>query len=174
MDELVRGNSHITGDLHLGGTLHNEKKAGTIANDDAAAGMIGELKISTVAIANVVSETTATPVNVTSLSLTSGDWDVSGVINRALGGVTATVYGGAISPTTHAVPAQAGGSGVGADSLVSQMATFGTTLTGNFITAIGPVRVSLAAAATIFLVAADTFSAGTLGVFGTLRARRVR
>lgn len=171
MDELVRGNAHVTGNLIVGGSIIN---AGTITNDNAAAGHVGEEKISTVAFANVVSETTATPVNVTSLALTPGDWDVSGVINRSLGGVTATVYAGAISPTTGAIPAQAGGSGVGADSVVTQSATHGTTITGNFITAIGPVRVSIAATTTIYLVAADTFSAGTVGVFGTIRARRVR
>lgn len=180
----IRGNQVITGDLYLGGSIVNAantaaiaaklNKVGSATNDSATAGDIGELKISTVAFANIVSETSATPVNVTSLSLTAGDWDVSGVINRNLAGVTATVYGRAISPTTGAVPAQAGGSGVGADSVVIQTATFGTTITGNYITAIGPVRVSLAVTTTIYLVAADTFSAGTLGVFGTLRARRIR
>jgi len=149
-------------------------KAGSVTNDNAATGGIGELESTTVAIANKVSETSATPIDVCSLALTPGDWDVSGVINRDLAGVTATVYGGAISPTADTVPAQAGGSGVGPDSSVIQNATFGTTVTGNYITAIGPIRVSLAENATIHLVAADTFSAGTVGIFGTLRARRIR
>ena len=149
-------------------------KAGTATNDSAASGAIGEVKSTTVAIDDKVLETTGTPVDVATLVLTPGDWEVSGVINRDLAGVTATVYGGAISPAADTMPAQAGGSGVGPDSSVIQAATFGTTVTGNYITAIGPVRVSLAANATIHLVAADTFSAGTIGLFGTLRARRVR
>lgn len=147
---------------------------GTTTNDNAAAGIIGEVATSTVAIGSAVSETTATPVDVTTLALTAGDWEVSGVVNRVLTGTTATAYGAAISPTANTVPAQAGGSGVAADSVVTQNATFGTTVTGNYVTIVGPVRVSLAAGATIHLVAADTFSAGTVGVFGTLRARRVR
>lgn len=140
---------------------------------DAAAGEIGEVLTSTVAIGSLVSETTATPVDVTTLALTAGDWEVCGVVDRVLTGTTATAYGAAISPTANTVPAQAGGSGVAADSSVTQNAVFGATVTGNYVTIIGPVRVSIAAA-TIHLVAADTFSAGTIGVFGTLRARRVR
>jgi hypothetical protein len=147
---------------------------GTTTNDNAAAGIIGEVASSTVAIANVVAVTTATPVDVTTLALTAGDWEVSGVVNRELTGVTATAYGAAISPTADTFPAQAGGSGVGADSSVTHNATFGTTVTGNYVTIVGPVRVSLDAGATIHLVVGDTFSAGTVGAFGTLRARRVR
>jgi hypothetical protein len=151
-----------------------DAKTGSVTNDDAITGDIGEFKITTVAVGNVVSETTNTPVDVCSLSLTAGGWDVSGVINRSLGGTTATRYAGAISPTVDAIPAQAGGSGVGADSVVTNNATFGTTITGNYITTIGPVRVSLAATTTIHLVAADLFSAGSIGLFGSLKARRVR
>ncbi len=146
----------------------------TQTNDNAAAGAIGEYLSTTVAVGDAVSETTATPVDVCTLSLTPGDWDVSGVINRVLTGTTATVYGAAISPTANTVPAQAGGSGVAADSSVIKYAAFGPTVTGNHMTAIGPVRVSVAVTTTIHLVAADTFSAGTVGVYGTLHARRVR
>jgi len=63
----------------------------------------------------------------------------------------------------NTVPAQAGGSGVGADSSVTQNAYLVPRLTGNFVTIVGPTRVKLAAAATIHLVAADTFSAARLG-----------
>lgn len=147
---------------------------GTSTNDSAAAGKIGEEKIATLAVGSAVSETTATPVTVLSLSLTAGDWDVSGVVNRDLAGVTATRYTAAISPTANTVPAQAGGGGIGPDSVVGCFATFGTTITGAYTTTVGPVRVSLAATTTIYLVAADVFSAGTIGLFGTIRARRMR
>lgn len=147
---------------------------GTTTNDSAAAGKIGEEKIATLAFGSAVSETTNTPVSVLSLSLTAGDWDVSGVVNRDLAGVTATRYTAAISPTADTVPAQAGGGGVGPDSVVGCFATFGDTITGAYTTAVGPVRVSLAATTTIYLVAADVFSAGTVALFGTIRARRMR
>jgi hypothetical protein len=147
----------------------------TQTNDSAAAGEIGELITSTVAVGAPVSETTATPVDVTSISLTAGDWEVSGQVDRVLTGVTATIYGAGLGVATATLLTQAGGSGVGTDCLTSQTATFGTTLTGNYATKVGPVRVSLSAAATtIYLIAADSFSAGSVGVYGTLRARRVR
>ena len=162
----------------IGGTAPGDAAflslTGVSTNSSAAAGKIGEEKIATLAIGSAVSETTATPVSVLSLSLTAGDWDVSGVVNRDLGGVTATRYTAAISPTANTVPAQAGGGGVGPDSVVGCFATFGTTITGSYTTAVGPVRVSLAAPTTIYLVAADVFSAGTVALFGTIRARRMR
>lgn len=146
----------------------------TQTNDSAAAGEIGELITSTVAVGAPVSETTATPVDVTSISLTAGDWEVSGQVDRVLTGVTATIYGAGLGVATATLLTQAGGSGVGTDCLTTQTATFGTTLTGNYATKVGPVRVTLAATTTIYLIAADTFSAGTVGVYGTLRARRMR
>jgi hypothetical protein len=139
-----------------------------------SANQSGEFKSSTVAVGSPVSETTATPVDVTTLSLTAGDWEVSGQIDRVLGGATSTIYGGGLGVATATLLTQAGGSGVGTDCLTTQSATFGTTITGNYATKIGPVRVSLSATTTIYLIAADTFSAGTIGVYGTLRARRIR
>lgn len=154
--------------------LVSNANVATTTNDNAAAGEIGEYLETTVLVGAAVSETTATPVDVCTLALTAGDWEVSATVNRVLIGTTATAYGAAISPTANTVPGQAGGSGVGADSVVFQNAVFGATVTGNHITAVNSVRVKLSAAATIHLVAADTFSAGTVGVYGTLRARRVR
>lgn len=147
---------------------------GTQTNDSAAAGNVGEFLTTTVASGAAVAETTATPVDVCTLSLTAGDWDVSAVVDRTLTGTTATIYGAGISLTLNTLPTQPGGSGLGTDALVTQAATFGTTVTGVGSTVIPPVRVSLAATTTLHLVAGDTFSAGSVAVFGTIRARRVR
>lgn len=135
---------------------------------------IDQVKTATVASGSAVSETTATPVNVTSLSLEAGDWELSAVVDRTLTGTTATIYGAGISLTTATMPGQAGGSGLGTDALVTQSAAFGATVTGTYSTAIPPVSLSVTATTTVYLVAADTFSAGTVAVFGTLRAKRIR
>lgn len=140
----------------------------------SAGGGGGELLTSTLAAGSALSETTATPLNVTSLSVTPGTWDLAGVVDRTLTGTTATIYNAGISLTTATMPSQAGGSGLGTDPLVNMSATFGTTITGNFSTAIPSVQLVIAATTTVFLVAADTFSAGTIAVFGTLRARRIK
>jgi len=168
--------SCLTGSLTYTKTASSGVVVGraTQTNDSAAAGEIGELITATVAVGSPVSETTATPVNVTSISLTAGDWDVSAVVDRVLTGTTASIYGAGLGTTTNTVLGQAGGGGVGTDSYVTQSVTFGTTITGTYCTSIPPVRVSLASTTTIYLVAADTFSAGTVGLYGTLRARRVR
>lgn len=147
---------------------------GTQTNDNAKVGNVGEFLTTTVASGAAVAETTATPVDVCTLALTPGDWDVSAVVDRTLTGTTATIYGAGISLTLNTLPTQAGGSGLGTDALVTQAATFGTTVTGVGSTVIPAVRVSIAANTTLHLVVGDTFSAGSVAVFGTIRARRVR
>lgn len=154
---------------------------GTTTNDSAVAGAVGEMLKATVVAGSGVSQLTATPINITSLSLTPGDWEVTGACNRTLTGVTATIYGCSLSGTTGTLSTQpaftAGNLTCDEESFVTQAATFGTTVTGRYDTRIGPIRCKVTAAATtIFLVVGDTFSAGTMttGVFGTIKARRVR
>lgn len=154
---------------------------GTTTNDSANAGAVGELLKSTVASGSGISQLSATPINITSLSLTPGDWEVTGSCDRTLTGVTATIYGCSLSGTTGTLSTQpaftAGNLTCGEESLVTQAATWGTTVTGRFDTRVGPIRCQVTtAAASIFLVVGDTFSAGTMttGVFGTIKARRVR
>lgn len=134
----------------------------------------GELLTTTVASGAAISETTATPVDVCTLSVTPGTWDVSAVVDRTLAGTTATIYGAGISLTANTLPTQPGGSGLGTDALVTQAATWGTTVTGVGSTVIPPVQCVFTATTTLHLVAGDTFSAGTVAVFGTIRARRIK
>ena len=72
----------ITGTTTIGAgaTITNPAIIGTTTNDDAAAGKIGEYQSAGIGFGSAISLTTATPANVTSISLTAGDWDVSGVI----------------------------------------------------------------------------------------------
>ena len=165
-DELVKNG--------VWGATAEQMLSGTGTNDAAAVGHVGELKSTTVASGSAVAVTTATAKDVCTLVLTPGDWDVSAVVDRTLTGVTATVYGAGISLTANTMPADAGGSGLGPDAEVSQSATFGTTVTGSYSTAIPPVQISVAAQTTVHLVVADTFSAGTVAAYGTIRARRMR
>lgn len=148
---------------------------GTTTNDAAAAGTAGELLTITVPVGSAVAgAATTVSKNLTSLSLTAGDWDVSASCVYALTGVTASVYSCGLGTTTATQASQAGGSGIGTDPLVIQAATFGTTITGTYQQVIPPVRVTLAATTTIYLVANHTFAAGTYAMYGTLRARRMR
>lgn len=147
---------------------------GTATNDSAAAGAIGEFVTATVASGSAVSLTTATAADVTSISLTAGDWDVSAqVVHNAAAGTSITILQIGISVTTATLPTQAGGSGIGTDPL----AIFRVAASipgGALTTSVPPVRVSLAATTTIYLVVSDTFTVSTMSAYGTIRARRVR
>lgn len=140
---------------------------GTATNDSAAAGMVGEFITATAAPA-AVSLSTGTSVNVTSVSLTAGDWDCSGTINYTYGATTSiTNLSGGPSQTTGTLPTQ--------DNMfdfesAAQVPT--NTKVGSIPTPV--TRQLLSGSASVFLVTQATFSASTLSAGGTLRCRRVR
>lgn len=145
---------------------------GTIAADNANTGSVGEFVTATVATPGSAVTSTIS-LNVTSISLTRGDWDVSAVVDYAMTGATATEFKSGISASTGTLPTQAGGAGIGTDPLIV-VPFFTTLLSDTYSLVIPAVRVQLASTTTIFLVANSTFSAGSETVFGTIRARRVR
>lgn len=143
------------------------KLTATQTNDNAPAGAIGEI-IAATAAAGAVALVTATAANVTSISLTAGDWDVSGIVN--------------FTPTaTTSIAALAGGpntttAALGAQDTFAQNSN-ATQVPGTTLVIAQPapvVRFSLSAPTTIFLVARATFTVSTLTAGGTIRARRVR
>lgn len=147
---------------------------GTATNDSASPGNVGEYVTATVAVGSAVALTTATPANVTSISLTAGDWLVSGNINFAFGATTnMTQLNSSISLTTNVLGTQAGGSGLGTDPTTtwSQAAAVPVNTIG---VDCGPVRVTLAATTTVYLVAQGTFTVSTCSAYGTIRAWRIR
>lgn len=169
--KVGQGGLTVTGSTTLTGGL---SVTGVTDASNASTGIVGEVAQATVAAASAVGLSTATAKNVTSLALSAGDWDVSASCNRTLSGVTATVYSCSISPTSATMMTHAVSGVVGSDALVQQNATFGTTITGEYSQRIPNVRVSTGSATTVYLVAKDTFSAGSNDVFGTVNARRVR
>jgi hypothetical protein len=139
---------------------------GTTTNNNANAGAIGEY-ISSQVTAGGTGLTSGVASNVTSISLTAGDWDVSGSIfvNQAAG-TTLSLVQASINTT----------------SATNQGATTGycTYLQTTFTTSGGsgiPVptlRLSLSTTTTVYLVVAATFGVSTAGAGGFLRARRMR
>lgn len=141
---------------------------GTATNDNASAGNVGEVIQSTVATGSAVSLTTATPANVTSVSLTAGDWDCRATIARNVGATTSfTKLNGSIGTTTASLVAD-GTEASKYFSIAANVMAAGTD------TKIGPARFSLAATTTIFLVAQDTFTVSTDAAYGQLTCRRAR
>ncbi len=138
---------------------------GTASNNNAAAGYVGETVQSLVAVGSAVSLTTATATNVTSISLTAGDWDVSGNCNFTNGSTTLTASVCGISSTSATLPTD------GSEAYSGLQTT--TTSTINSIT-MPRKRISIASTTTVYLVGKTTFSAGTSAEFGGITARRVR
>lgn len=153
-------------------TQHWQDRDGTIAllqgtatNDSAAAGSVGENPHSEIVAGSAVSLTTATAANVTSISLTAGDWDVRGNVNFAGASSTVTARSGGLTATSATVPTDG-----------TEVFAGGQTTTTSETTSVSvpSKRFSLASTTTIYLVGKATFSAGTMGEFGSISARRVR
>jgi len=151
-----------------GGTLDVLQVLGVSTNTNAAAGIVGEFVSSTVASGSAVALTSGATSNVTSLSLTAGDWDVGGTVGFVAGASTTMSFlSGGVSQTSATMPVAPDTGAVAGFSL-----SFSTG--GNSFFPVGVTRISLAAPATVFLVANATFAAGTLGGYGFIGARRRR
>jgi len=136
---------------------------GTTTNNNANAGSIGEYSEVT---SGAIGLTTATSTNITSLSLTAGDWDVYGnVFFLTSAGDTATAVIVGLNTTSATLPAVPLYNHSGNVSIPP-----GTGVTCDSTTR----RFSLASTTTVFLIANATHSGGTITGTGILRARRVR
>lgn len=146
---------------------------GTTTNDNAGAGQLGEFITATVPVGSAVSLTTATTANMTSITLTPGDWDINCQVNFNITGGTVTDVRMGPSPTSATIATQPAQGVVGTDALVvSPLGLAGAT--GVYTLGNIDVRVSTASTVTIFATTLANFSVGTVSVYGTIRARRVR
>jgi len=136
---------------------------GTTTNDNAAAGSVGQEISSKVVRAAGITLTTAVVANLTTISLTAGDWDVGGntVFENTAGAMTTT------QSSTNQTSLNLGGI-----EDRSYLDTSGTYIIRG--SNVPTSRVSLSSPATMFLVVAAHFSSGTTKVSGNLFARRVR
>ena len=141
---------------------------GTNTNDDAAAGDYGEYSAETDDAPQALTSTT--PLNVNTISLTAGDWDLSPVL-RFTGNAATTVnlILGSLS-TTSATQDQSSTRSVLLPFMGDTIFNFATPVTIPLATS----RFSLSATTTIYLVAQATFATNTMSVAGTITARRVR
>lgn len=148
--------------------LNPLKLKGTNTNDAAAAGYVGEVITSTIAVGSAISLTTGVQANVTSISLTAGDWDVSGVVLMDSGATTNITRVGAGTSSTSAVLDVTKGY---YNHLHSGYVPGG----GQFrAMPLNTSRFSLSGTTTIYLVALASFTVSTCTAYGTISARRVR
>lgn len=144
---------------------------GTATNDNAAAGYVGEYVSAHLASGSAVALTSAAAANITSISLTAGDWDVDAYF--ALGSGTDTLIfavTAAANSTSATIPATWRGGGWGGQDGVK----IRTAAHGSPFFAVPTQRFSLSGTTTIYLVGYAAFSVSTLSMFGGIAGRRVR
>lgn len=126
---------------------------------------VGQVVNSNIPLASAVSLTTSTPANVTSISLTSGDWDVFGNVffNGVL--VTDPIFACWLSTTSATIPDASNYSR-------SQLEGITINFTSGMVCPI--LRVNVASTTTVYLSADSIFGAGTVTACGNIFARRVK
>jgi hypothetical protein len=142
-------------------------RSGVSNGSDAAAGQVGEYVSSTRTQGAAIGMTSSVALNVTSISLTAGDWDVSGVAATANPGSTVTSVASASISTTSGTMA------VAPDGGYVQFAPGSNPGTAQLL-ATGTTRISVSGLTTVYLVINCAFSVSTLNTYGILRARRIR
>lgn len=164
-------NSAGTGNvLQVSGvTVSRGQFPGESTTGSATAGNIGEYVESILTSGSATSLTNNTAKTITSISLTAGDWDVSGLVYfLPANTTTATQYIISVSGTTNTLDATMG-------KLVSTVLPT-TTFNGSTSIQAGlpPYRLSLSGTTTVYLIAQAAFGVSTLVAAGIIRARRMR
>ena len=151
--------------IKVGNTLGQYR--GTQTNTTPPAGFIGETIRSAVAIGSALSLSNNVGKTITSISLTAGVWDVTGIVGFVTGATTITLnFQAGISPTNNTVAGNYG------DDTVSFGTTPGQTHMEGCIT-IPSFRVLLSSTTTYYLVALTGFTVSTTTGYGRISATRV-
>jgi len=143
-----------------GGTIQ-----GIRAGNAPSAGYLGEQFRSFVNISNLVTLSTNSTSNITSISLTAGIWDVSALICFECTGASTSASAG-ISTTSATLP---GNNSIG-DNQVTWQQTNATIITS---LAIPSYRMTLSTTTTVYLVANLTFSTNSGYAWGRISGTRV-
>ncbi len=140
---------------------------GITGGTDASAGNVGEYIPGSRLIASAVSITSGASLNIISISLTAGDWDVGGVVQFNPAG--STVMGlkiAAINTITGTLPNT---------DFFQDSRDASTSITGARHFQVTPtVRISISTTTTVYLVAYCEFTVSTLTGSGSIWARRVQ
>ncbi|CAB4164262.1 hypothetical protein UFOVP816_11 [uncultured Caudovirales phage] len=126
------------------------------------AGQIGEQIESIVAISSVAL-TSATPANITSISLTPGVWNVAGGVEFSNASGTATSTFCTIGTTSATLGTRGNNNWVGTNVVANQ----------DGVAQCPPLRLTLAATTTVYLIGQMTISTGTITAGGRISGTRV-
>ncbi|GKS62443.1 hypothetical protein YTPLAS21_19010 [Candidatus Nitrosocosmicus sp.] len=154
-----------------GSTLtYNDYAAGGIVgvttNNNADAGVVGEFQEDTESVG--VACVDDTPLDICSIALSAGDWDISG---NAYFNFDATATGDSITVTLNTTSATLPTIGT-ENNYVSFITSISSSVDPGLC--VGQMRLSISGATTIYLVGQVSFAGGTVTAYGNLQARRVR
>ena len=148
-----------------GSALSSDNLVTSATNDSATAGEVGETISSAIVSGSATALTSSTAKNVTSISLTAGDWNVSGNVVFVGTSSTISVRTAVIGTTSVTI----------ADDGYQSYNNYPTsTLSESGSCALPSRRFSLASTTTVYLVCRCTFGAGSVSAYGFIQARRVR
>lgn len=153
----------VNGAIGTGGQL-----IGTKTNDNACTGCVGEILSAQVTGGAPTAISSNVIFDLATVTLTPGDWDVSGILGfiEASGTVTTSVSGW-ISTTSLTLPgAPNSGAYLSLPATLAASSVFGAS--------VGTIRVSVAVNTPVYLSGSVLFSVSTNAAFGYLRAVRRR
>ena len=138
---------------------------GTAAAGNAPAGYVGEFVTSNVPAASAVNMPSSTSTNITTISLTAGDWDVWGNIQfTSGGGQFLTSEYGWINLTSVTVPDPSSYNSIAAATTAVSSISFNVPI----------IRVNVSTTTTVYLTGLVVFGTSTANACGNLSARRIR
>ncbi len=160
-----------TSDVTFGSVAFNPTTkgiVGTATNNNTGTGYVGEFVSSVIAAASAVSVLTAAATNLTSISLTAGDWDLWGNITFLTAATTSVTNTASwISSTSATIP----------DASVLASHIFSAVAPGlnSTFTEVAPcLRFSLSGTTTIYITGYVQFTVSTMTMCGGIYARRRR
>jgi hypothetical protein len=149
------------------GSSYDGLQLGVTDGSNAAAGCIGEYISSDVPVGSEVAITNGTIANITSISLTAGDWDLSGTVVCDMGPTTtSTAFYAFIHTVSTTLPTALENAG-------ALQGWVGSTTGSNPAVTTGVRRLSLSVTTTVYLEAFPVITAPS-HAYGFLGARRVR
>jgi len=161
---------HVVGNVQTSGNVifstSGKGITGTTTNDNADAGNVGEVVLS-----SVTSPTnypaTGTWGDLTSISLTAGDWDIAGITQQ-------TTPGTMTGETRIGISTTSGNSATGLTIGYNRLTFPNATATTDSGSSIPMYRLSLASTTTVYLKYFTEYTTGTPKAVGTIIARRRR
>ena len=158
----------ITGTLSATGTITPSQTAGivgTTTTNDAQAGSVGETVMSSSALTNYPA--TGTWGDLTSISLTAGDWDIAAVTQQ-------TTPGTMTGETRIGISTTSGNSATGLTIGYNRLTFPNATVAADSGASIPMYRLQLGSTTTVYLKFFTEYSTGTPKAVGTIIARRRR